>query len=130
MPSLVHYALKDRKCQTWLHRLSLKSGLVLIDTIKEAMNNIGNVIVILGAGDLDRCKMEDDFFRFEIHTALDKGYKLHFLLFDASTIEELFSRRKTPFLLKLFNKMSTVTCKFVSIDVNFEFVMSELASSV
>jgi hypothetical protein len=113
-----------------LDPLSLKSDLVFIDTIKEAMNNIGNVIVILGAGDLDRCKMEDDFFRFELHTALDKGYKLHFLLFDASTIEELFSRRKTPFLLKLFNKMSTVTCKFVSIDVNFEFVMSELASSV
>ena len=102
---------------------------MLIDTIKEVMNNIGNVIVILGPGDLDRCRMEDDFFNFELDTATDKGYKLHFLLFDVSIIEELFPRRKTPFLLKLFNKMSTVTCKFVSIDVNFESVMNELANS-
>jgi len=103
---------------------------VLIDTIKEAMNNIGNVIVILGPRDLDTCIIEDDIFNFELDTAMDKGYKLNFLLFDVSNIEELFPRRKTPFLLKLFNKMSTVTCKFVIIDVNFESVMNELASSV
>ena len=89
------------------------------------MQDVGNVIVI-APGDLHRCTMEDCFFKFELDIAMDNQYKLHFLLLDVSNIEELFSRRKTSFPLKLFNKMLTVACKFVSMDGNFESVINEL----
>jgi hypothetical protein len=128
LSSLVHYALRDRNCQTWVDHLSLKSGQLLVNAIQQTMQDIGSVIIVLAPGDLDRCTMEDDFFRFELDTAMDNQYKLHFLLFDVSNIEELFPRRKTPFLLKLFNKMLTVACKFVSMDGNFESVINELAN--
>jgi hypothetical protein len=82
--------LKSRGVIPWLDKFSLagSGSRSLCAEVKEALSNADAIVICLAPGDLNRCaENSEDFFGFELQTALhlgQKGKPIHVLLHDVS----------------------------------------------
>src|SRR5690606_13540858 len=87
-------------------------------------------IILLAPGVLERCLEKDDFFRFEIESALKYADKLYFLIFGTENLDSIFGGIKGSFFQKLKDVIDSTLVYFVSMDKNFDECMQNLANKI
>ena len=98
-----------------IDRIDLKGG-NLQEGVQALLQTVDAVGIVLYHGCLQRCREKDDFFKWEIQTALAAQKPIHFYCFDV-TFEEAKKqvRKDMPDLLGLFQTnlikcINTVDC--------------------
>jgi hypothetical protein len=127
---LLWFAFRACGLSVWMDHYNLRTGDNLKESVGLAITSIKNVVIPLLPGSFDRCSDHDDFFRWEIQTALDCNCNVMFVCFDMEDYQELFQREDEDdaFFGQLKQAMTNHLVTFVAMEKNFEKTIEDISN--